>query len=268
VKRAELGEPIARGGVSELFALPDGRVLKLFRRGFGAGFARDEAAITARLHALGLRVPVVGAPVEVEGRFGFPMQRIDGVLLAESVLADPASAASAARTAAELHVAMHALSDATLPALRSRFESIIGSSKQLPPDALRQVLDVLHELPEHDQVCHGDFHAGNILMTSSGPFVIDCATAHRGNPRVDAAQTFVAMTEWLASPQPESARAALRVFIECYESEYFALRPEGRDEFERAKPVVAAVRLALPHPATSDELLRRIAQGKAAIAAS
>lgn len=76
------------------------------------------------------------------------------------------------------------------------------------------------------------------------------------------------MTEWLDSPLPEPARAALRVFIECYESEYFARRPEGRDEFECAKPVVAAVRLALPHPATSDEPLRRIAQGKAAIAAS
>lgn len=122
--RAELGKPIARGGVSELYALPDGRVLKLYRRGFGAGVARDEAAVTARLHALGMRVPVVGAPVEVEGRFGFPMQRIDGTLLAESVVADPASAA---RTAAELHVAMHALTDTTLPALRPRFEKILGS---------------------------------------------------------------------------------------------------------------------------------------------
>lgn len=57
---------------------------------------------------------------------------------------------------------------------------------------------------------------------------------------------------------PEPAHAALRVFIERYEKEYFALRPEGREEFERAKPVVAVVRLALPHPPTSDETLRRI----------
>ena len=108
-------------------------------------------------------------------------------------------------------------------------------------------------------VCHGDFHAGNIPVTAGGPFVIDCATAHRGNPRVDAAQTWVAMTEWLAFPMPEPEHAALRVFIERYEKEYFALRPEAREEFERAKPVVAAVRLALPHPPTSDETLRRIA---------
>jgi tRNA A-37 threonylcarbamoyl transferase component Bud32 len=268
VKQAELGQPIARGGVSELYALPDGRVLKLFNRGWDARFAANEARITARLHALGLRVPAVGEPIEVEGRFGFPMQRLDGETLAERALTDPASAASGARTAAELHAAMHALTDPTLPPARSRFRSILESSQQLAPALREQVLCALHELPEHDHVCHGDFHAGNILLTAAGPFAIDCATAHRGNPRVDAAQTWVAMTEWLAAPLPRWAHAALRVFIECYEQEYFALRPEGREEFERAKPVVAAVRLALPHPPTSDETLRGIVQRSAASAAS
>jgi len=259
MKLAELGPAIARGGVSELYAWPDGRVLKLFNRGFGARFAADEARITARLHALGLPVPATGDSLEVEGRFGFPMQRLDGKPLAARVLADPASAASAARTAAEVHAAMHALTDPSLPAARARFQRILESSRELEPALQKQVLNALHELPEHDQVCHGDFHAGNILETASGPFIIDCATAHRGNARVDAAQTCVAMTEWLAFPMPEPVHAALRVFIERYEKEYFALRPEGREEFERAKPVVAAVRLALPHPPSSDETLRRIA---------
>ena len=258
MRLADLGQPMARGGVSELYAWPDGRVLKLFNRGFGARFADDEARLTARLHALGLPVPATGDPLEVEGRFGFPMQRLDGRMLAERASADPTSAASAARTAAELHAAMHALTDPTLPAARARFQRILESSRSLAPALLDRVLNTLHELPEHDQVCHGDFHAGNILVTASGPFVIDCATAHRGNPRVDAAQTCVAMTEWLAFPMPEAAHAALRVFIERYEKEYFALRPEGREEFERAKPVVAAVRLALPHPPTSEDILRRI----------
>lgn len=268
MKLAELGEPIARGGVSELYAWTGGQVLKLFQRGFDLRLAADEARNTARLHALGLRVPQVGEPLEIEGRFGFPMQRLDGPILARRVLADPASAASAARSVAELHAAMHALRDTTLPTARARFRKVIESSQQLSPVLQREVLARLDELPERDQVCHGDFHAGNILATADGLFVIDCATAHRGNPRVDAAQTWVAMTEWLAFRLADAEREALRTFIARYEVEYFALRPEGRDEFDRAKPVVAAVRLALPHPATSDETLRRIVQGKAASAAS
>jgi tRNA A-37 threonylcarbamoyl transferase component Bud32 len=260
MKLAELGEPIARGGVSELYALPDGRVLKLFDTRFARNFARTEAKVTARLHELGLRVPAVGELVEVEGRFGFPMQRLDGDVLAHRMLADPESAAAAARVAAELHAAMHAVRDATLPAGRPQFRRILESSRLLSPPALKKVLARLDDLPEHDHVCHGDFHAGNILMTAAGAFAIDCATAHKGNPRVDAAQTCVAMTEWLAFDRPEPERVALRAFIEGYEEEYFARRPEGRDEFERAKPVVAAVRLALPHPATSDAVLLGIVE--------
>jgi tRNA A-37 threonylcarbamoyl transferase component Bud32 len=235
-------------------------VLKLFQRRFGSNFARHEARITARLHALGLRVPAVGEPVEVEGRFGFPMQRLDGTKLADQVLTDPETAASAARVAAELHAALHAVHDPTLPAMRSRFRRILESSDRLS-DALREkVLTALDDLPEHDHVCHGDLHAGNILVTATGSFAIDCATAHRGNPRADAAQTCVAMTEWLSADLPDPARIALRAFIDGYEKEYFALRPERRDEFERAKPVVAAVRLALPHPATSDAPLLAIVE--------
>ena len=38
------------------------------------------------------------------------------------------------------------------------------------PAGLRQALiAVLDELPEGSQLCHGDFHPGNILMTARGP---------------------------------------------------------------------------------------------------
>ena len=42
MKQAELGQPIARGGVSELYAWPDGRVLKLFNRGWSIFIERYE----------------------------------------------------------------------------------------------------------------------------------------------------------------------------------------------------------------------------------
>jgi hypothetical protein len=90
MRLADLGPPIARGGVSELYAWPDGRVLKLFNRGFGARFAADEARITARLHALGLPVPATGDSLS-RGPLRAPMQRLDGKM-AERATADPTSA--------------------------------------------------------------------------------------------------------------------------------------------------------------------------------
>lgn len=260
MKLADLGAPLARGGVSELYAWRDGQVLKLFQRGFAASAARNEARVTAKLHALGLRVPAVGEPVEIEGRHGFPMERLEGAMLAERALESAEDAASAARVLAGLQAEMHARREPSLPAGRALFEALLSRSDRLSPALRERALHGLAGLSEEDAVCHGDFHAGNVFVTGSGPFAIDCATAHRGNPRLDAAQTWVAMTEWLSSAQSEPRRAAIRVFLEQYEKEYFALRPHGRAEFERAKPVVAAVRLTLPHPATSDAPLRRIAE--------
>jgi aminoglycoside phosphotransferase (APT) family kinase protein len=52
------------------------------------------------------------------------------------------------------------------------------------PDLLRTAaLDRLRRLPAGDRLCHGDFHADNVVLTRRGAVVLDWMTAVRGHPR-------------------------------------------------------------------------------------
>jgi len=52
------------------------------------------------------------------------------------------------------------------------------------------VLHHLAQLPIANTVCHGDFHPDNIMLTPTGPIVIDWIDATQGHPAAD-------ITAWL-----------------------------------------------------------------------
>jgi tRNA A-37 threonylcarbamoyl transferase component Bud32 len=256
----ELGPPIATGATADIHDWRNGQVLKLYRETVPRTVGPREARITRALHAAGVRVPVVGELVEVNGRLGLPMEKLSGPTLA-SRLGNSESGTRAGYVAAEVHVAMHACIAESLQTMRVQFRWAIERGP-LSTEQKERVLRAMEALPDGDRICHGDFHAENILMTRGGPVVIDCAAAHRGNPRADVAQTCVVMTELLHRGLPERVGRAVECFIESYVGRYFELSPEGRDEVVAWKPIVAAVRLSLPHAPTSDEpLLRMIEAG-------
>jgi thiamine kinase len=203
-----------------------------------------------------VRVPAVGELVEVNGRLGLPMEKLSGQPLALRLI-DSVSGTEAGSIAAQVHAAMHALSAPGLTDMRVQFRKIIDAGP-LSAETKARVLQTMDTLPDGDRVCHGDFHAANIMMTDAGPVVIDCVVAHRGNPIADVAQTRVAMTEWLYSGLPVRSKQAVESFIQAYERRYFELTGAHRDEVAAWLPIVAAVRFSVPHQPWSHEPLLRM----------
>jgi len=255
----ELDPPIATGATADIHAWRDGQVLKLYRTTIPRSVGPREARITRALHDAGARVPRVGDLIEVNGRFGLPMEKLSGEPLSLQ-LVDAESGTRAGFIAAEVHVEMHALTAESLTALPVQFRKMIEAGT-LSPERKERVLRAMESLPDGDRICHGDFHAGNLMMTDDGPVVIDCVVAHRGNPLADVAQTCVAMTEWLYFRMSERSREAVARFIESYERRYFELSPGGRDEMAMWKPIVAAVRFSAPHPPSSEAPLLNMVDG-------
>jgi GrpB-like predicted nucleotidyltransferase (UPF0157 family)/tRNA A-37 threonylcarbamoyl transferase component Bud32 len=255
----ELTPPIAVGATADIHDWQPGQVLKLYRSEIPPAAGIREARSTRTLFTAGVRVPAVGELMKVNGRLGLPMEKLNGPPLANQ-LVDSESGSRAGRLAAELHASMHARGEKSLTPLRQMFRKVIEAGT-LPPKTRERVLRTMEELPDGDRICHGDFHAGNIVMTNSGAFVIDCVLAHSGNPRADVAQTVVAMTEWRYLDLAEGAARAAQCFIQSYEQHYFELSPAGHDELAAWKPIVAAFRLGFPHRESSNEPLMRMVEG-------
>lgn len=118
------------------------------------------------------------------------------------------------------------------------------------------MLDRFDALASGDALCHGDFHAGNVLRAVDGALlVIDWGAAHTGSAAMDAAQSVVAMTEWLSMDLTAPQHQVVARFIAAYR----AARTDVADRLDDWIPVVAAIRLGVPHPPTSEAPLRALA---------
>lgn len=254
----ELGEPIGRGAVSELYAWSPGSVVKLFARGSPPDVADAEARAARLAYRGGVRTPRVDCLVEVEGRPGIVMERVDGRPVVDGLLAaDPERATLLGRTAAEVQATVHASGADGLPTAARGYASLVERCRELSAESRRTLLARLGDLPGGNCLCHGDFHAGNLLDAPAGTTVIDWGAAHAGRPAADVAQTLVAMGEWLAMGLGDTADAAVVAFLDAFLARHLALGAVDAAEVAAWRPVVAAVRLAVPHPSTSTEVLRR-----------
>lgn len=253
----ELGKLIASGGTADVFEWGKGQALKLFHRGHPLEYIEYEMNNTRLAHAasraldVGLKVPSVGNLVEINGQFGFALERVNGRNLLELNAKKPWSGFRIARQTAELQVDLQKTPSINEPSSQHQIlRSKIENTDKLTNQQRASILSSLETLPEGDTICHFDFHPMNILMTPSGPAIIDWVDANIGNPLADVASTWVKITAALSSKDiPISwlllkyIRLIMKPFPKHYLKRYFELCPGGEDEFGTWKPIVAAALL-------------------------
>ncbi len=157
-------ELIAAGRDADVYADGAGRVRRRYRDGRDAS---GEAAVMRWLADAGFPVPTVYA---VDGP-DLVMARVEGPMLAESLLSDQVPPAEAGLLLADLHDRLHALG---------------------PPQG---------DLP----MGHLDLHPLNVLMSPDGPVVIDWSNARPVEPAFDVAVSVVILAGAAVVQPPELA---------------------------------------------------------------
>lgn len=231
-----IGEKIAAGGTSEVFAWGEGRVLKLFTAAYQ--YAVDLEAERARaVHEAGLPSPAVFEVVEFDGRRGIVYERVEGPLLLARVESDGIDAV--ARRLARVHLALHAREVGGLPAQRDLIDQA-----NLAESTRKELLARLEKLPIGNTAYHGDFHPGNVILAWRGPVVIDWVNASRAHPAMDVARSYVLMRYQGLRTDPTGRRARMaETYVEAYlqegtisRHEYDACLSDSASSLLRAQP--------------------------------
>lgn len=252
------GEMLARGRTAEVYAWKDGQVLKLFLKDWPVDSVEHEAQVTGAVHKAGLPVTAVEGIVEVEGRLGIVLERVDGPSMLQVLTSRPWRIGKLARTLAELHAAIHSCEMPELPSLREELGRGIREV-ELPEETKEAVLSHLKQLPDGKTICHFDFHPDNILMSSHGPVVIDWANPRRGDPMADVAATSLLFR---LAPLPQFMAGQWLINLlrarlhSIYLKRYLQLRPSSREQ-------IAAWEL----PLVTSRLLDNIPEEKALLLA-
>lgn len=242
-----LGAPLARGHTAEIYPWQDGYILKLFREERSLLAIEREAQVSQLVCQAGLPAPAFVEMVELHGRYGLVYERISGQPMLRVLATRPWGLSQYARWLAELQASMHRIeAPPGLPALRQRLRERIQAARNLPLESRQTVLQLLDHLPEGKQLCHGDFHPDNVLITAKGPVIIDWADATSGHPIADIARSSLLLTH---APLPFHPAIkwlldlGRKQFHRVYLKRAFELCP-GKQAFARWQIVQAAGRLS------------------------
>lgn len=210
-------ELIGRGREADVYALDEARALRRFRSGRPAA---DEARLMRWLSTQGYPVPAVH---EADGS-DMVLERLHGPTMSEALRRCPWRTAAYGAMLGRLHRQLHDLPD---PGWLSRLPGTDGDAR----------------------VLHLDLHPENIIITDSGPRVIDWANTRVGVPEVDVAMTFVILRGIVLQPRDRLlVRALLRAMS----------RTCGTD-WRAGMPVATERRLADPNLTEAEaRLVRRL----------
>lgn len=241
-----LGSRIGKGRTAEVFEWEEGKALKLFNESCTADMVEREARTTEAVHKAGLPVPAIEGVVEVDGRLGIVFERIQGPSMSTVLQKAPWRLHKIAQTMAELHATMHSCELPELPSRVERLELRIRATAALPAATKEAILEVLHQLPDGNAVCHGDFYPDNVVMSPRGPVIIDWFGAARGDPLADVARTWLLnRLAYIRMGIPERwlVNSIRSLFHSVYLRRYLQLMPRSRERIAEWLLPVAAARL-------------------------
>ena len=172
----EPGPLLASGRDGDIFEFGPGLVL---RRAKSGRVIEGEARVIAYVREYGYPAPEIH---EVRaGGTEIVMERIDGPMMMDVMMHKPWLMPRYSRELADLHDRLH----------------VIPAPEWLPDAG-------------GDRLVHLDLHPMNVMITASGPIVIDWNNAARGEPLLDVAMTYVLLTCPRTGLGPAQRRAPTR----------------------------------------------------------
>ena len=257
-----LGEKIGEGVTADVHVWAPGQVVKLFRADVPRRVPRWEARMTQAVFAAGGPAPEVLDMVEVEGRLGFVLPRLEGPTLKACLWSGAITAEEGGSVLAELALSVHRTSapSMVLP-MRDYMEFSLELSDARIPDFIAQgVLALIDRVPPDDRLSHCDLHAGNVIMAPDGPRIIDWSGVKRGGAALDLACCHFLWTELdhesLGDPE---LRRALNAAVQSEYAPRAGMSAEALQAAVQAHlPIVRVFFLlgGLARPATRERLLK------------
>ena len=256
--------PIAEGRTAEIYNWDERHILKLYRDWCPSDWVDYEARIARAVYEAEIPSPQAGDIVELDGRRGLIYERLEGISMLQDMNARPWMLWKHARSLAELQITIHQKSISGLPTYKDRLRYAIDKSPQLNDELRKKVLVMLEALPDGPNVCHGDYHPGNVFLTKHGPVVIDWMTACSGSPWADVARTSLILSIG-AKAAGKQVRPILRMAISLYHRSYLhrylALNSNKGNELNRWVPVIAAARLNEEIHPEREALIKMVKEG-------
>ena len=228
----------------ELFKTEEGFV-KVFGDAYTKAGILNEALNQARVEETDLNIPKIKSIEVVDGKWSIVMDYIEGETLSELMRKHPEKEDEYLELFVGLQRSVLSNRVPMLNKLKDKMQGRISEAK-LDATTRYDLHTRLDSLPKHYNLCHGDFHPSNIIITKDGtPYIIAWAHATQGNASADVARTYLM---FYLEGKEQLAEKYLKLY--CIKSD------TAKQYVQKWIPIVAASRLTKAKP-EEDEFLRR-----------
>lgn len=261
---------LAQGGQAEIYELDKDKVIRVLRNINDEEHLKLEMSIMNSLKEKGKNVPKVYEYLKIEGRPSIIIERLYGDSMLDGIRKKPLQLLKQAEKLGKLHIEVAASAvGLDVVSINDRAAHLIPTSKKLDHEHEKFVLDILSELPRGNDICHGDFHPGNIIITRGQYYVIDWFGVTSGEKLSDIAHTYLLLRN---TPQIPGINSFQNFVIGCsgsiISSRYLKickkLYPFDWSEFSKWMVVRAAERLCYGMPSEKETLIKFIKECKEA----
>ncbi len=244
----QLGELIAVGGRSLVYAWGNDAVIKVPLAATPDSWIRYEASYAEAIHATGASVPRVLGVETVDGRQASVFERVYGRSMWSAIVERPSEAAAFGRQLAGLQLALFdVVPPMSLPAQRDRLRCKIRNTAMAaePLAQLSLALAAAHD--DSPRLCHGDLHPGNVILGSQGPVIVDWFDVSRGHAVGDVARTSLLLGRGRQEQVlhlPSAPPGILKVLHDAHLAEIRTHMNINDDDLEQWCTIGAAAQLA------------------------
>ena len=197
--KMKLGCKIGVGNTAEVYEWGNGRIIKLFNTNYPTAAVEREYMNARSIKNLNFWKAREHGIVTYGDRTGIVYDRLEGESLVDYLMrTGDIPKTVVAMTGLHNAILDQEMFDDNIPYYKKFLNEHIGQNPQLTDEQKEDYHKKVSSLPDDSQLCHGDFHPGNIILTEKGAAVIDFMNICRGPRLYDVARTYFLLN----SPPP------------------------------------------------------------------
>lgn len=197
---------IGIGNTAEVLEYEEGKVCKLFHEGFWKPAIELEYNNAVLLQSMDLPTVKVYGMEQIGARTGIIYERLFGETILDKLVRGDGEAEQLMEQVATLHKRIISVHNEDSMSYKMFLTMITGDDTE----EKRQLQKEIAKLPDGTNLCHGDFHPGNVWVNKDGSnVIIDFMNVCHGPWQYDVARSYVLMTYGeLAEDMPNREKIA------------------------------------------------------------
>ena len=206
-------EVIGQGSNGVVYRLDPETIVKVYRNSDALDEMQREREISRKAFVLGIPTAIPYDVVQVGEKYGTVFELLNARSISKSILAEPEKMEEYARIFTDVVKNIHAttVKPGEFPSMKAVALNWADYLKDyLSPQHYEKLHALIAEVPESNQLLHGDYHSNNVMIQNGEPLMIDMDTLCVGHPVFELASTFNAYVGF-GKIDPEESAAFLKI---------------------------------------------------------